>query len=337
MTSASRPPRDHAPPARAALRLKELPGRLDTAAAQTAKGGAPLQRHAAADMTMAPERLLALGHAWLANLREHARAAPGSDDPEHVHQIRSTLRRLRGLNRLLMQVCNGAVRPAHQAAEVEMRWLAGALGRCRNLDVLVGDLLPDLAAGLPRAAKARLRRAALQARASEREAARAVLAGSRFTTLLALCGAALVAPEVPAHAPTTRRIRRAWSSSVERLMRRAHKAARRPRHAGDKRLHALRIEVRKLRYLLEMGAPASGDGTPDKILQAASRLQSALGALQDLVVARELVATIAGQALAGAPAIAAALALEDAIARARRDALGGVTVAARRFRKLPVT
>jgi CHAD domain-containing protein len=174
----------------------------------------------------------------------------------------------------------------------------------------------------------------LQARATEREAARAVLAGSRFTGLLALCGANLAVPE--ARAPSVRRIRRAWSGSVGRLMRRAQKAARRPRHAGDERLHALRIEVRKLRYLLEMGAPASGDGALGKTVQAASRLQSALGALQDLVVARELVAAIAGKALAGTPAIAAALALEDAIARERRDALGKIAVAERRFRKLPI-
>ncbi len=280
---------------------------------------------------------MALGHAWLANLREHARAALGSDDPEHVHQIRSTLRRLRGLNRLLMQAGNRTVRPAHQAAEAEMRWLAGALGRCRNLDVLVGDLLPGLAAGLPRAAKARLHSAALQARATERDAAHAEFAGSRFTTLLALCGAALVAPEAPARAPSARRIRRAWSGSVERLTRRAYKAARRPHHAGDKRLHALRIEVRKLRYLLEMGISTTGDQTLNKTLQAATRLQSALGTLQDLVVARELVGAIAGKALAGPPAISAALALEDAIARERRDALGEIAVAERRFRKLPIT
>jgi CHAD domain-containing protein len=285
---------------------------------------------------MSSARLLALGRSWLDSLRTLSHAAQQSDDPEHVHQMRSTLRRLRALNRLIMAVGDGTRRPAREAFDAELRWLAGALGSCRNHDVLVTEALPGLVADLAAVSARRLRRAAAQARDVEFKSARTVLAGSRCAALLDLGDTVLDGSEETAVAPTGRRIRRAWKACVKQDARRARKAARWPGKADDEYLHALRIRVRKLRYLLELGAAGCGSATLDQALKTAIRLQSGLGALQDLAVARTLLAGLAEKTLSGRAGIAAALALENSIAQHRERALKNIKATARRFHRLPV-
>jgi len=340
----TRLPKPSPPPrVRASMRLRDLPGHRNASGTGGPAAGAADPTSSAAlaapslpEGRMSSAGLLALGRSWLDSLRRLAQAAQHSDDPEHVHQMRSTLRRLRALNRLIMQIGDGTRRPAREAFDAEMRWLAGTLGPCRNHDVLVTEALPRLAAGLAAASARHLRRAAALARDVERESARAVLAGSRCAALLDLGDTVLDEREETAAAPTGRRIRRAWKACVEQGARRARKAAQWPGEADDEYLHALRIRVRKLRYLLEIGAADCGSASLDKALKTAIRLQSGLGALQDLAVARTLLAALAEKALSGRAGVAAALALENSIALERKRALKNIKATARRFHRLPV-
>lgn len=68
-------------------------------------------------------------------------------DPEGIHRLRTTTRRLRSELRSLENVVDGRFR---EQLEAELKWLAGCLGAVRDLDILLarlkkaaGDQAPD--------------------------------------------------------------------------------------------------------------------------------------------------------------------------------------------------
>lgn len=194
--------------------------------------------------------------------------AEGRATPEHVHQARVALRRLRTV---LHCFGDWSAEPT-LAARLEEAWRhpAQRLGATRDADVLATLDLPSLP---PR---------------PEAEDPGAVVRESMFT-LLALQTFALAM--VPAEAA-----RRPAASAAAPVLARAWKAAAggAARFAEDDEAarHRTRRRLKRLRYATEFLAPVLPGPRPRRALQALERALQALGDYNDLAVAAMLVERI---------------------------------------------
>ncbi|MEZ4501093.1 MAG: CHAD domain-containing protein [Dehalococcoidia bacterium] len=270
----------------------------------------------------------------LAALLTHEPAARLGVDPEGVHQMRVATRRLRAGIRLFRD----ALPPDWSEARQELRWLAGALGVVRDLDVQLESLeawARDAEAD-PEEHTARVEVVRhLETRRTEaRDALLAALDSPRYTALVEALTSHLrprprrpalrlrvrmrVPPEVRRDA---RRIAEALGAFVaaadgprarddvrrfgRRELRKAHRGFARPARAlhPDARpeaYHAVRIKAKRLRYAAEFLAPLYGrDGK--RFIEAMKELQDRLGDHQDAYVAEAQLRTLAEEATALPP------------------------------------
>lgn len=244
-----------------------------------------------------------------------AELADGAGGPEHVHQLRVALRRLRSV----LRECAGFGPDPQAATELEAAWREpfGALGGARDADVLHASIRPALdavaAPSLP-----------WPPAGSGSGDTAAVVRGCAFNTLalrtLALAWAAEPALPVP------------WPQAAHLMLDRAWKRARRDAQAFEQadieRQHRLRKRLKRLRYVLEL-VPTSGPGRVTKAWQAAlARCLERLGELNDLYTAE---AWMRGQVAAHPEAWFAIGWLASESARQRRRAAKALD----RLRRLP--
>lgn len=209
----------------------------------------------------------ALLHETLLHLLPNAAVlAEGRATPEHVHQARVALRRLRTVLR-----CFGgwSAEPA-LAAHLDAGWRAPArrLGAARDADVLAALHLPALPPLQPA------------------EDAGAVVREPAFTRLaLQTLALALAPPPPPAEARPAARaaglvLARAWKAAAGGAARFAEddEAAR----------HRTRRRLKRLRYAAEFMAPLLPGPRPRRALQALEGALQALGDYNDLAVASAL-------------------------------------------------
>jgi CHAD domain-containing protein len=216
---------------------------------------------------------------WLRHLRRHVPVARAGRDPEGVHQVRA------GAARLAAWLDLSGTR----VLKDDLRWMRRRASTVRDLDVL-------LMRRLPRAFREHL----LARRRAARADLLAALGDPRSRDLLHV-----LALLPPLRRGTARR-------NLRRLDRRARRALARVeaegRRARAETLHDLRRAVRRLRHAREW---LHEDAAPLR------EVQLALGALNDVVVARRWLARFPGRA-AHAPLFARWLAEER---RARAAAL----------------
>lgn len=261
-----------------------------------AAGAAPEPRRArkvdlAADTTTQAV-LAAVGIECISQIEANAEAMLAHDHPEYLHQLRVGWRRLRSLLQLAALVDTPqAIAPI----EEELRWLGSVLGPARDGDVFALETLPEIAAefrGLR--GIARLRRRAAQRRRHFSALAREAVATPRFQRLLLALGAhfaLLGRASAPASLPM---LARDWIGPV--LQQRHDKLAKRARHieripAAER--HRARVAAKKLRYAAEFFAPLFPGKRSGAYIAALSRLQSILGRLNDIEIARKLLDELA--------------------------------------------
>lgn len=221
----------------------------------------------------------------LARLRACDPGTRRGRDPESLHQLRVTVRRLRAALRTY-----GAALPARRRAALndELRWLGQELGRVRDLDVQLANLLWHRQRLSP-AARHRLdgfRRSMAIECAERRLALGALLDGRRYRTLL-------LQLERFALGPLPARVRGNAAEPVARVGRRAvkrvlRKILARGKAIGElpeaKDLHALRLRAKRLRYLLEALSPITGR-PGRRVTGQLAKLQEVLGRFNDAMVA----------------------------------------------------
>jgi CHAD domain-containing protein len=213
------------------------------------------------------------------------------EDIESLHQMRVATRRMRagmGMFASVLPVRAGRLR-------AELGWLAALLGEVRDLDIQLGrfddwteempgdhrealDELADLLAGH----RVQARRALLEA-----------LDSRRYDRLVSGLVAMLV--QGPSSRSTTGRAPAVTTMPelIEERHRAAGKSARRAKRTGAATdYHRLRIRCKRLRYALEF---ASGlyDGELKGFVRQMTRLQDALGSMQDAEVASSRLQVIA--------------------------------------------
>jgi inorganic triphosphatase YgiF len=246
-----------------------------------------LERNASLDAVLAA----VLGEC-LRQVAANQPAAERGADPEGVHQMRVGVRRLRSALRLFDEWL--PERTARALCE-ELRWLGRELGRARDLDVFLFELLARLGQERPDdiGLKA-LREAAETARAEAYAGVRAALAPPRYTLLVLRLGRFVEGAEwrrrgaarvaTPAR-PTARRLLR---HRAERL----HQLGDRLAELSARDLHRLRIRAKRLRYAIELLGSLFGGKAPARAARRLAELQDALGHLNDQVTAERLVAEL---------------------------------------------
>lgn len=229
------------------------------------------------------------GAAMLGDALQHALAnasqlVDGGAGPEHLHQLRVGLRRLRTLLRVFPALLPGA----EDDLEAELGRLFGRLGPARDRDVRNATLWPALrAAGGPELADP-------APPPAECPPVPAILAEPAvqqlWLRLLALSlppGGTDAAGTAP---PPTLAVMLA--PVLRRLLRQVRRDARGFAELDDLARHRLRRRIKRLRYAVEFSAGLWPAGRINRLLEVLSRAQEPLGALNDAVVAAAFCRTL---------------------------------------------
>lgn len=209
-------------------------------------------------------------------IRAHEAGARAGRDPEHLHEMRVAVRRLRAILRASRDLFDAA---AVDHLREELDWLGGGLGRVRDLDVLHAYLQPRLAeleGAEHRAGQRVLRRLTAdrhQARAGLNEA----LDSPRYPAILEQLETFLSRPPAAAADVSLPDVA---ASEWKRLRKAVQKLPGRP---SPDELHAVRIKVKRARYAAELARAAAGP-RGQRFIRQAKKLQDILGDLQDAVV-----------------------------------------------------
>lgn len=231
--------------------------------------------------------------------------------PEAIHQMRVALRRLRSAITLFKDVL---ATPQSLAIKEDLRWLASELGDARDLDVFLTEHLLPANAALEGVVSLQ---PILKEIASHREDAyqRALAAlqtprcGRVFLEIAAwLEGGDWLFPTDPARIELLQQPIKVFASTqMDKRLRAVLRAGRDFADLNSMARHALRIEVKKLRYASEFFTPLF-NGKKTKPFQAAlAPLQDILGVMNDTAVAHHRLLTLAASnpALLGLPCGAA--------------------------------
>lgn len=226
-----------------------------------------------------PEVFRAVLDSCLAQMLPNAsEVAAGSPDPEHVHQLRIGIRRLRTALREMADFAP-AIDPGWEPALAEA---FRALGRQRDREHVMGSLQPQLEAhGAPP-----LR---VDETADEVPSAGSVVrAGAFQAVLMDLVAASLPDGGDDADAgPGGKAVsaRKALRVRLSKLHRQVMRDGKRFESLGPTEQHRVRKRLKRLRYLGEFVAPLFGRRAAERFLAQLEPAQDALGAHNDAATA----------------------------------------------------
>lgn len=232
-----------------------------------------------------------------------------SADPEGPHQLRVGLRRLRsGLWLFRPLLPEGCAKPlGHEA-----RWLGQETGHLRDLEVLFFETVqPYLeATGGDKALAALVRILANAVKNQKRDLAR-TLRGARAERLLeeaaALNNAAFWLPAADDPAA----LRDLCLTALALRQQQAQELGRYFKALDETGRHDFRKTLKKLRYTAECVHAVFKAKETGRYIKKLKRLQEGLGAMNDAVVAREVLTSITAGMAPDGPARIAAMALAD--------------------------
>jgi len=198
--------------------------------------------------------------------------------------MRVAIRRTRTIIREFGQALPGE---AGEQSVAELRWVARQLGQARDADICT-ESLDEYAAHAP--ATADFESVATYIRKTRTEAyesLRGALSSERYSVLIEELRA--LAAKASADAARRRSGNRlvAADDHVDRATTRVFGYGNRiSENSTAVELHKLRIEVKRLRYLLDFLA-AQGSGNPARLAETTRELQALLGTHQDAIIVQE--------------------------------------------------
>jgi len=222
----------------------------------------------------------------LRRMQAHEAGSRTGEDIESVHKMRVAVRRMRSLLRLA-----GDYFPDKTVARTQtrLRRIARALGAIRDLDVLILDLqqfsatLPPESQQHANALVRRLdrrrskRRKRLNAFLDSKRYERALRQLDKFACKQTRRAGRPLRPHEPQELrhvlPSLLHQRLAIVSAYDAVL----------SAADDKRLHALRVECKRLRYAIEFFAPVLG-ASAASFLELVTAMQDTLGRINDIAV-----------------------------------------------------
>lgn len=233
----------------------------------------------------AAEAAKAIHGSLLATIRRNEHGTRRDLDSEFLHDYRVAVRRTRSA---LSQV--KGVYPAGELArfKVELKWLGGLTGHLRDLDVYLLKM-DDYKADLPPAVRDDLAPLGDYLRDRQRREQRRVarqLGSARYRALLEDWGRFLDQPaDLEAAANAGRPIGEVASERIWKVYRRViKKGLAIDDDTPAAAVHELRIECKKLRYLLEFFRGLYHPGRIGRLIKALKQLQDNLGDFNDFEV-----------------------------------------------------
>jgi triphosphatase len=233
---------------------------------------------------------------WCAN---EAAAHDGSD-PEGVHQMRVAIRRLRSALSLFKRLLDPTTRAWLSG---EAKAIVSRLGPARDWDVFLAELVAPVMKARPGdAALAGLATAAEAAQAQGYAEARAAIEAPSYTRYMLQLRGWIEARGWREAAPERGE---AWLErpigdfAAHVLAKRQRKALKLGRHFDElsaQERHQVRIALKKLRYATEFFAELYPKKHTKPYLATLKELQDALGHLNDVAVAEELIGTLSERA-----------------------------------------
>ncbi|QWF79241.1 CHAD domain-containing protein [Amycolatopsis sp. CA-230715] len=228
-----------------------------------------------------------------ADLRAVLKHEPGTRsgvDPEDLHQMRVSTRRLRSV----LKTAGGPLGSTADTVRAELGWLGAALGEVRDYDVLIGHLREVVAefetADQP--AGHELVSVFVAERAQAKRRLTKALNSERYRVLLQ---SVAQLTRLPDHEPETTEKSTVDESDLVTALRVPHRKLAKaidalPAEPPDPELHALRIKGKRLRYAAELALTSAKKKRADrvkKLISATKDLQTILGDHQDAVVAAD--------------------------------------------------
>ncbi|MEV0701608.1 CHAD domain-containing protein [Saccharopolyspora sp. NPDC050389] len=274
----------------------------------TADRRAPLAEHIRAGLDARLRALIA-----------HDAGTRQGEDPEELHQMRVSVRRMRAM---LLSGRRFLDRAWSEPLRAELGWLGRALGPVRDLDVLL-ERLREESADLPadeRAAAARLISGLEAEYGLARGEMLTALDSDRYLALLRSISDALRAglPTPESDVDTERELRKLVVGQFGKLRKSVARLSEVP---ADDELHALRIRGKRVRYTAELAQPAFGKPM-QQLIKAAKQFQDVLGEHQDACVAedrvRGLLRDLGGSVDAAVPFVAGRLVEREQARKAAR-------------------
>jgi CHAD domain-containing protein len=221
-----------------------------------------------------------------------------ADEPDAVHQMRVTTRRLRSTLATFRPLFDRSVT---EPVRAELKWLGTVLGTARDAEVIGDRLLaavraepPELVLG-PVAARVRT-----TSTARHRDAMAAVLAAlsdRRYYDLLDALDALLAEPPLTERAadPAKRVLRKRTMAAWRRARRAAEAVPAGPDAGRDAALHEVRKAAKRARYAADTARPVLGKPARS-FARGMKSVQKLLGEHQDTVVIRAELRQIGVQA-----------------------------------------
>jgi triphosphatase len=245
----------------------------------------------------AEDALKAIADNCIAQIQGNEAGVRQGGDPEHLHQMRVGLRRLRSLFKMFEDAA-----PLPDGMDQELRWLGDELGAARDWEVLAEDTLSQLMHAYPdESVLLPLQQAALGEARARRAKAGQALDSVRYARLMLRLIAWLhgarwrqdAAPEQQQAlaAPVKNFARQVLKAGKRRLARRARKLAA----ADAPARHRLRIAAKRMRYATEFFASLYPAREVRPFVRALSSLQDTLGQLNDAAVTRKSLRELALQ------------------------------------------
>ena len=213
-----------------------------------------------------------------ADLLKYRAVVLASRRPIGIHQTRVALRRLRAAFGLFKSAVDG---PVVRALSAEAKWLAGECAPARDLHVFLNETVADVPPVVRRIGS-RLAKIHL-------ERARAALSGARFEGFHRQLDAFAVLSPAGSAGRLDEFARTVLDARHDKVVKRGRKHG----SLGARRLHRLRIAIKKLRYAASFLEPAFASPLARPYIEATVRLQGALGALNDRAVAAHVLADLA--------------------------------------------
>lgn len=217
-------------------------------------------------------------------------AAASGGDPETVHQLRVALRRLRVAMRVFQAVrANESWAGIHDDAKA----LIALTGECRDLDVLANDVVAPLERNAQTPDLGGLRQLLADARRQARADLLAALAEPRWVGFRARLAVWPIQVEqqvgVTDRDALDRPARKVGDKELKRIWKRIEEAANVVDTLDVEQRHALRKDLRRLRYAVDLLGPLHEGRDAGRMVTEIRRLQHSLGHLNDLATARKLV------------------------------------------------
>lgn len=236
--------------------------------------------------------------AGLSNVLDNEAATRDGSDPEGVHQMRVSLRRMRSA----FSVFGRLIDPERcRWAKDELKWLASSLGSARDWDVFGMEILdPVDGFGVDVAAINELRVGALVQQKAAYEGVRVALASPRYTRFLIgmsqfIATEAWRPSEAIADHPLDQPINKLANAIMGRALRRLMRAGKGLRKMSIEQRHEARIELKKFRYATGFLHALYPEDRVRPFIKSLSRMQDQFGHLNDVAVAKDLLAELTSE------------------------------------------